>query len=139
MSFREKRAWVELASLLAVYGVYVALYGRSWFPTGTADFGPPIVGLVVVLILVQIVLMIGLTLTSRGEARAPFDERDRMIDLASARAGFIALQAGAFMVLIDVWIHASPALIANSVLLTMASGEAVRSAWKIIGYRRSAA
>ena len=139
MSFREKRAWVELVSLMAVYGVYIALYGRSWFPNGTSDFGMPIASLVVALIVVQILLMIGLTITSPREARAPYDERDRMINLASARAGFIALQGGAFIVLVDTWLHASPALIANSILLTMASGEAVRSAWKIIGYRRSAA
>lgn len=139
MSFREKRAWIELVSLLIVYGVYVALYGRTWIPGGNAGFGVPIIGLVVVLMIVQIILMIGLTVTSPGEAGAPFDERDRMINLGSARAGFIALQAGAFLVLVDVWLHASLALIANSILLTMVSGEAVRSAWKVVGYRRSAA
>ncbi len=139
MSFREKRAWVELVSLLFVYGIYIALYGRTWLPAGSSGFSTPIVGLVIALIVVQIVLMIALSMASPGEARAPFDERDRIINLSATRAGFIALQAGAFMVLVDAWLHASPALIANSVLLTMASGEAVRAAWKIIGYRRTAA
>jgi hypothetical protein len=143
MSFREKRAWAELASILGVYGVYVALYGRAWVAADPAEVGMATIGAVIATTIVLAVALTVLTMiaaaSSPKEARSPYDERDRVIDLSASTAGFYALQAGAFMVLLGIGLHASLALIANSVLLTMAAGQAVRAGWQIVGYRRSAA
>jgi hypothetical protein len=143
MSFREKRAWIELVSVLGVYGVYVALFGRTWAQSNPADVGVLTIGAVVATTVVLVVLLTVLTTiaaaTSPKDAMAPYDERDRMIDHAASTAGFYALQAGAFMILVDIVLHASPALIANSALLAMAAGQAVRAGWQVVGYRRGAA
>ena len=143
MSFREKRAWIELISILAVYGIYVVLYGRTWFSANQGGVAVATIGAVVATtILLTVAMTVLTTITAASapkEARDPYDERDRMIDLSASTVGFYALQTGAFIVLVDILLHASLALIANSVLLTMATGQAARAAWQVVCYRRGVA
>jgi hypothetical protein len=141
MSFREKTAWIMLLSTLGVYGVYFFAFGRAWMSGQGAGFGlfAPMIATVVVLAIVQIVLSIGAAALSPSDARAPLDERERLIDLNSARAGFVALQSGVFLALVAVALGIAPALAANLLLAVMVAGEATRSIWRIAAYRLGAA
>jgi len=141
MPFREKTAWIMLLSTLGVYGVYFFAFGRAWTAGHGAGFGlfAPMVATVVALVVVQIVLFVWAAALSPSDARAPVDERERLIDLHSARAGFAALQAGVFLALVAVALGIAPALAANVLLAVMVAGEATRSIWRIAGYRLGAA
>ena len=142
MSFREKRAWIELVSIIFVYGAYAALFGRTWAEAGPSGVGPTTISAVMATAVLLTVLMTVLTAIAAAaapkEAMAPYDERERTIDRAASSAGFYALQVGLFVILLDVVLHASLALIANSALLAMAAGQAMRAGWQLVGYRRSA-
>jgi hypothetical protein len=141
LSYREKQAWIVLVTTLAVYGVYFFAFGRAWMAGQGAGFGlfAPMAATVVALVVLQIVLSVASAIIAPSEAGAPADERDRMIARDSARAGFVALQAGVATALLAVALGVTPALAANGLLLVMVLGEVTRSAWQVVGYRRSAA
>jgi hypothetical protein len=141
VTFREKQAWIVLASTLAVYAVYFALVGRAWLggEWGRFSLVGPIIITIIVLVAIQVVSLTVAAATAPSEARAPYDERDRLIDLQSARAGFYVLQTGILLALIGLAVGAAPALIGNALLAVMVAGEAARSLARVIGYRRSAA
>ena len=137
MPFREKSAWI---SLLATSGVWGTYFWILWPDLLDRSLNPSAVGLliggVVVLTLIQIVLAITMALTSGKAADAPMDEREQIIDLKGARAGFYALN-GAVLCVSALWLlKVSPLIMANGILAAMVVGEVVRSAWIIASYRR---
>ena len=139
MGFREKRAWIMLASTLGVYGVYFIAFGRAWATGQGVGLFAPMATAIVVLAIIQIMSLVGAAALAPSEARAPVDERDRAIDQAAARAGFYALQSGVALALAVVAFGIAPALAANALLAVMVLGEVTRAVWQIAGYRRSAA
>ena len=134
MSFREKRAWIGLVSLLAVYGGYFLLWGG-----GATSFIVQLAATVAILIAVQMTLLVGAAVAAPEDARAPLDERDRRIDLGAGRAGFFALQAGLFGALAAAGLGAAPAFTARLLLAVMVAGELARYGWQALAYRRGAA
>ncbi|MGH7022444.1 MAG: hypothetical protein ACREEB_02500 [Caulobacteraceae bacterium] len=141
MSFREKRAWIELLSVAAVYGVYFFLFGRAILAARGASFGflAPVTGAIIALIVIQTILTIAASASAPSEARAPYDERDRLIDLAASRAGFCVVQAGVFVAIAALALGCSVAVTINGLLAVMVAGELAKSGAQVIGYRRSAA
>jgi hypothetical protein len=135
MSFRERTAWIALIANLGVYAAYFAyVAAHAW--AGWA----PLVTATAALIALQIILSIINAVANPSEAVAKPDERDRLIDLLAARAGFYTLQAGAFLAFCALLVRpAHPRLLAQSVLLAMVTAELVRSEWQVIAYRRQAA
>ena len=80
MSYREKSAWI---SLLSISGIY-AFYFWSVLHSGARAGGVHVSGLletIIALAVVQTVLTIGVAISAPREAKAPRDERDRLIDL----------------------------------------------------------
>ncbi len=139
MPFREKTAWVSLLATGGVWGVYFwmlwpDLQDRSLQASSVGLF----IGGVIILTIVQVIVAIVLALSSGKAADAPMDERERLIDLKGARAGFYALNAAAICVSALWLIGASPLVMANGVLAAMVVGEIVRSGWVIVSYRRGA-
>ena len=136
MPFREKSAWISLFATTGVWGVY---FWMLWPDLRDGSLHPSAVGMfiggVVVLTIIQIVLAITLALTSGKAAEAPMDERERLIDLKGARAGFYALNAAVFCVSALWLLKVSPLVMANGILAAMVVGEVVRSGWIIVGYR----
>jgi hypothetical protein len=141
VTFREKRALITLASTLVVYGAYFVLFGRAWLGGERASFGfvAPMAAAIAILIVLQIVSFAVAAAAAPSESRAPYDERDRLIDLQASRAGFYALQAGVFVALAGVFLGVAAAVLANGLLAVMVLGEVTHSAWQVVGYRRSAA
>lgn len=137
MPFREKSAWISLLATTGVWGTYFwilwpDLQDRSLSPSAVGLF----IGGVVVLTIVQIILAIALAVTSGKAANAPMDEREQLIDLKGARAGFYALNGAVFCVSALWMLKVSPLFMANGILAAMVVGEMVRSGWIIIAYRR---
>jgi hypothetical protein len=83
VTFREKRALITLASTLVVYGAYFVLFGRAWLGGERASFGfvAPMAAAIAILIVLQIVSFAVAAAAAPSESRAPYDERDRLIDL----------------------------------------------------------
>lgn len=143
MSFRENSAWASLITTVGIWGNYfwgigeflLDRRGLDDLPAGSAS---RFIGTVVAIVIVQIILAIAGAIVSGKQAETPMDERERLIDLKAARAGFYALNAAVFCAS-GLWlVGASPLVMANGILLSMVIAEAVHAGGKIIGYRRGA-
>lgn len=141
MPFREKTAWISLLTTVGVWGAYFWIVGGDLIERGSIAGMPAstvglFIGGVVVIVIIQIVLAIVVAIVSGKRADAPMDEREQLIDLKAARAGFYALNAAVFCVSSLWMLGASPLVMANGILAAMVVGEVFHSVGKIVGYRR---
>ncbi len=140
MAFREKGAWITLATTVLVYTVY---FGAAWVPLassarGGGPLGPLIVAVPAIIVL-QAALRTMVAATNPKDARAPLDERARWIELRSTGAGYYTLLVGVFLTITTLFWGADAGLILNAVLFAIVVGEVVRSGWQVFEYRRTAA
>jgi hypothetical protein len=97
VSYREKSAVVMLLVMGAVYGWYfgLVLARAASTPVTTIDYGPALVGAVVLLVILAVVAHIAVAAVSAGEGGADLaDERDRSITLRGDRVGGYVLTVG---------------------------------------------
>jgi hypothetical protein len=137
MSFREKTAWISLLSMSGIYGLYFWSVVRSRPHPDGAHFGA-LLSTVVALVIVQVVLTVAVAIFSPREAKAPADERDRLIGLRSTRVAYAGLATGiAFACFFGAF---TPPIVfnVNSLLFILVTAELLRSACQIIQYRRGA-
>lgn len=92
MSFREKSAWISFVLLVlllggALWAVYLAASGRSAEMNLLAYYH----NLLVAFVALQILLHIIVVVRAPKDARAPKDERERLIELKAFRIGFYTL------------------------------------------------
>ena len=141
MAFREKSAWITLVTTLIVYGAYFALAVPRIVAGQYGGF--QFVGLLSAAIVLIVILQVGLTIvmaiTDPRGAKSPRDEREQLIALRANRAGFYALEIGAFFALVTFFWWSDPAVIANGVFFAIVSAEAVRAAFQIVDYHRCVA
>lgn len=137
MSFREKAAWISVLSMSGIYGLYYWSVLRDGAQGGALGFGG-LLGTVVALVVVQVVLMIAAGIASPRDAKAPRDERDRLIELRATRIAYAALTSG--VALACFFGAFTPPLIfnTNALLFLLVTAEIVRGACQIIQYRRAA-
>src|SRR4026209_2177439 len=98
MSFRKIGAWISLASIGVVFGLYFAEVGAAVRagPVDPQTFLGQFVGSVVILVLVQIGLGVVAAIASRPsqQDQTSRDERERLIELKSNRAALAIVQIG---------------------------------------------
>jgi hypothetical protein len=135
MSFREKGAWISLLSMAGIYGIYFwSVTHRTSHFTG---FGG-LLGTIIALVVVQVVLNIAVAILAPAEAKAPRDERDKLIELRSMRFAYAGLATG--IALACFFGAFSPPIVfkTNSLLFILVTAEIMRSACQIVQYRRGA-
>jgi hypothetical protein len=136
MSFREKSAWISLASLLIVFGVYFWNVARIIArKTALSDF-PLFFSLLVALIVAEVVLHLLIAMQSPGDARTPKDERERLIELKATRIAFFVLLVGALVSIATMHLKVGVWVMAHCVLLSVVVAEVVKFGTQIILYRR---
>jgi len=137
MPFREKTAWISLLSMAGIYGLYFSSVIRAKSHGGAVAFGG-LLGTIIALVVVQTVLTIAVAIFDPKDAKAPQDEREKLIELKAARFAYSGL---ATAVVFAIFFAALPSPIifgANSLLLILVVCELMRSSSQIIQYRRSA-
>ena len=140
MAFREKAAWITLVTTVLVYGGYFAVAGRMLGPQAPAlGLVGPLVASILAIVVLQVALTAATAASSPADAKAPLDERERMIQLRATRAGFHTLQVGAFFAITTLFWGADAKLVANGVFLAIVVAEVVRSGWQVVDYRRASA
>jgi hypothetical protein len=137
MSFREKSAWISLLSMLAIYGFYFwsAIHAGPHF--GPVYLGG-LIGTVILLVIVQVGLTVAVAIFAPRDAKAPRDERDKLIDLRATRVAYAAL---ATAVVFACFFGAfTPPIVfnANALLFILVMAELLRCACQILQYRRGA-
>jgi len=137
MSFREKSAWISILSMSGIYAFYFWSVVRTGSLTGGAHFGGMLVT-VVALVVVQIVLTVAVAVFTPREAKAPPDERDRLIELRATRVAYAVL-AGSIACACFFGAFTPPIIFnTNALLFILVMAELMRSACQIVQYRRGA-
>jgi uncharacterized membrane protein len=136
MSFREKSAWISLLSIALIYGVYFGSVIHAG-PHAGFHFGS-LLATVIALIVVQVVLHIVVAIAAPKEAKAPRDEREKLIEFKASRIAYsglaTAIACACFFGALD------PPIVfdTNALLFVLVTAELMRSGCQIIQYRRGA-
>ncbi len=136
MSFREKSAWISLLSISAIYGYYFVSLARSGSHAGSGFGG--LLGTIVALVIVQTALTVAVTMYKPKDAKAPRDERDRLIDLRATRCAYAGLATGLAFAIFFAGFDPPIVFNANALLFILVVSEALRNAGQIFQYRRGA-
>lgn len=138
MSFREKTAWISVLSMSGIYGYYFWSVMHAGPQTGRFPFGGLLLGTIIALVVVQVVLTAAVAIFKPNEAKAPRDERDKLIELRAMRVAYAGLATG--IALACFFGAFNPPLVfnTNALLFILVTAEIMRSACQIIQYRRAA-
>jgi hypothetical protein len=137
MSFREKSAWISLLSMSGIYGLYFWSLSHSVQRNVGFHFGG-LLETIVALAVVQTVLTIVVAIFSAKEAKAPRDERERLIDLRAARFAYAALAGSVACACFFGGFNPPVIFNANALLFILVLAEILRSSCQIVQYRRGA-
>ena len=138
MSFREKSAWISLASLLIVFGIYFWNVARIMARKAAFRDFPLFFSLLVALIVAEVVLHVLIAVRSPKDARTPKDERERLIELKATRSAFAVLLVGSMASIWTMHLRVGVWVMAHCVLLSVVVAEVVKFGRQIILYRRDA-
>lgn len=133
MAFREKTAWISLVTILAIYGLYFSSVVR-----GTAAPFGGLLGTVVAIVIVEVVLTVLATMVSPRDARAPRDEREKLISLKSAQFAYAALAVSVALACFFGGFNPPIVFNANALLFVLVMAEILRWTCQIVQYRRGA-
>jgi hypothetical protein len=140
MSFREKSAWISFVVILVAFGLYFLTVGAHLLHRDYPHHGffALFVLLVIAVVVLEVVLHILVAIRSPSDARAPVDERDRLINLKAARIAFYVLTAGALLSIGTMHLGASAVFMGNCVFFAIWIAELSRLGSQVVLYRRSA-
>ena len=133
LSFRETSAWISLVTMLGIFGFYFWSVIHSGQPSGGS-----LLGTIIVLVVVQTALTVAVASFTRKEAKAPRDERDRLIELKAARFAYAVLAGSIACVCFFGGFQPPIIFNANALLFVLVVAEILRSACQVVQYRRGA-
>ena len=136
MSFREKSAWITLVSVLLCFGWYFGAIASGRISGHGLSSMLTFVTCVILLVILQVVAHIVVAVTSPKEARAPRDERERLIQGRAHSLGYYVLSALVLTLFIPVHLGHSAIDIANFALLSLVLTTLAVSGAQIVMYRR---
>lgn len=130
MSFRERIAWITLVSIAACYGVYLTaiLQHRASFHL--------FVICVVALALIQLTLTVVAAARNPSEAKAPRDERERLIDGRARTLGYYVLVVGMLSLAIPGHTGGSVRDVLQTSLAAIVAAEVTVCVAQIVMHRR---
>jgi hypothetical protein len=132
-----KSAWISLLSMPGICGIYFWAVIHAAPQAGGFRSG----GLLetsIALVVVQVVLTVAAAMVTPKEAKAPRDEREKLIELKATRIAYSGL---ATSVALACFFGAfSPPIVfnTNALLFVLVTAELLRSSCQIIPYRRGA-
>lgn len=137
MSFRERSAWITLVSVLVCFGAY---FGS--LATGAVS-GLGAFHLLLLCVAALVALQCGLhfvaSLVAPADAKAPLDERERLIAWRSHSIGYQVLMVGVLLLGLPVHLgRPSPPELMNYALLAVVVAVLVVAVAQIILFRRGA-
>lgn len=137
MSFREKSAWISLLSTSGIYALYFWSVWHSGPWASGVHFGD-LLGTIIALVVVQTVLSIAVAISAPKEAKAPLDEREKLIDLRATRFAYAVLAGSVACACFFGAFHPPIIFNTNALLFVLVMAEILRSSCQIVQYRRGA-
>jgi len=138
MSFREKSTWISflLLLLIAVPFFYQFVRIESGASSSQASFHLFLL-LVIVFVVGEVVLHAIIVMQSPRDARAPKDERERLIDLKAMRVAFFFLMGGALSVIVLAHFPVDRFAIIQALLFAVVVAELAMLGARLVYYRRN--
>ena len=136
MPFREKTAWIAVVSMTLIYAIY---FWSVWQHRPETRF--PYLGLldtVISLVVVEVTLTIVAAIFSPTDAKAPRDEREKLIELRAARVAYSGLATGVACACFFGAFHPPIIFNVNALLFILVTTEIMRCTYMIIQFRRGA-
>jgi fatty acid desaturase len=137
MSFREKSAWISMLSMSGIYGFYFWSVIHAGPQPGRFRFGG-LLTTIIALVILQVVLTVAVAIFKPNEAKAPRDERDKLIELRAMRVAYAGLATSVALACFFGAFDPPIVFNTNSLLFILVTAEIMRSACQIIQYRRGA-
>jgi archaellum biogenesis protein FlaJ (TadC family) len=137
MSFREKSTWISFVLLLAISIPFFYQFVRIENGRTSSEVSFHLfLALVIVFIVGEIVLHAIIVMQSPRDARAPKDERERLIDLKAMRVAFFVLMTSALLVIVLVHFPVDRFQIIQALLLAVVVAELTMLGARLVYYRR---
>lgn len=139
MSFRERSAWITLVSVLVCFGAYFgSIATGAVSPRGLGTFHLLLL-CVAALVALQCGLHFVASLVAPGDAKAPLDERERLIAWRSHSIGYQVLMVGVLLLGLPVHLgRPSPPELMNYAFLAIVVAVLVVAVAQIVMFRRGA-
>ena len=137
MSFREKSAWISVLSMSGIYGFYFWSVIHAGPKAGGFHFGG-LLQTIIALVVLQVALTIAVAIFTPKEAKAPRDERDKLIELRAMRVAYSGLATAVALACFFGAFNPPIVFNTNSLLFILVTAEILRSACQIVQYRRGA-
>ena len=137
MSFREKSTWISFLLLLLISNPFFYQFIRieRGLSNSRASFHLFLL-LVILFVVGEIVLHALIVMQSPRDARAPKDERERLIDLKAMRVAFFVLMSGALSVIVLVHFPVDRFAILQGLLFAVVVAELAMLGARLVYYRR---
>ena len=137
MSFREKSTWISFLLLLVISIPFFYQFIRieRGLSNSRASFHLFLL-LVILFVVGEIVLHALIVMQSPRDARAPKDERERLIDLKAMRVAFFVLMSGALSVIVLVHFPVDRFAILQGLLFAVVVAELAMLGARLVYYRR---
>ena len=126
--------------MLSMTGIY-GLYFWSIIHDAPQSHRVQIGGLlqtIVAPVIVQVVLIVAVAIVKPKEAKAPRDEREKLIDLAATRVAYAGLATGVALACCFAAFDPPVLFNTNALLFMLVTAEILRSGCQMIQYRRAA-
>ena len=136
MSFREKSAWISLASITLASGFFFLHVPRTLTPAFDPRLGRGMFYCVAALIIIEIVAHLVVAARSPRDARTPKDERERLIDLKATHWAYYVYVVGSLAGVSMMHHGANKTAIGFLVLLAFVVAEITKNAVRIVYHRR---
>ena len=137
MSFREKSAWISVLSMSGIYGFYFWSVIHAGPKAGGFHFGG-LLQTIIALVVLQVALTIAVAIFTPKEAKAPRDERDKLIELRAMRVAYSGLATAVALACFFGAFNPPIIFNTNALLFILVTAEILRSACQIVQYRRGA-
>ena len=135
MSLREKSAWISLVSIAVVGFVFFLHVPRTLTPRSGPEMFHALLICLSALIVIEVVAHAVVVIRAPFEARAPKDERERLIELRAIRVAayvYAALSMGAVSLF---HVGANGGAVGYAVLLALVVAELANYGSRILYYR----
>lgn len=136
MTFHEKSAWISLVSILIVSGIYFLHVPWTLTPSPNPQLARGFFYCLIVFVVIEVVGHLVVALRTPKEARAPRDERERLINLKAIRTAAYVYVVGSFLAIYTLHFGANAIAISNGVLLAFVIAQVVNYTARIVYHRR---
>lgn len=134
MPFREKTAWITLVAMIAPTLFFASTGLGLMHPHGFEALHFFLL-CVIAFVVLKVVLQLIAAAMAPKEARAPADERERLIGLRAGRNAHVALIVGVLFVPLSMHLDVHYSQLGFIAMLALMVSEVVRAASRIVYYR----